>query len=326
MKGCVLAGLGGLEKWVAFFCVWGIMRIPILLMKNTFLMALLVGGLAAPVLADTTNAPVSLAPAGGAVPAGVFANDNARYSYVLGVRWGASLKQLEFAVDDKMILQGLKDGESGGQALLTAQQVNDSFTEFSKMAQAKTAALRAEMATKNKAEGDAFLATNKNNPGVVALPDGLQYQVLQAGDGPIPTAASQVTVNYRGTFINGTEFDSSAKVGHPVNITVTGGVIKGWTEALQLMKVGSKWRLFIPSTLAYGDRGYGQTIPPNTTLIFEVELLSIEPPKAAPVAPVRSGSPAPSPTLTSDIIKVQGTNVEYIKPEDVQKARQQQQP
>ena len=295
-------------------------------MKTTFWMAVLIGGLAAPVLADTTNAPA------GAPQPGGFADDNARYSYMLGMRMGASLKQIEFPVDDNLLLQGVKDAQSGGTALLTPQQVSESFAQFQKMAQAKQTAIFQEMGAKNKAEGEAFLATNKNNPGVITLPDGLQYKVLQEGDGPLPNATSQVMVNYRGTFINGTEFDSSAKVGHPVPVTVTGGVIKGWTEALKLMKVGSKWQLYIPPGLAYGEQGRGP-IPPSSTLIFDVELLSIEPPKpapaapVAPVAPVRPAmsAPASGPTLTSDIIKVQGTNVEYIKPEDVQKAQQQQQ-
>jgi FKBP-type peptidyl-prolyl cis-trans isomerase len=306
-------------------------------MKHTFLMAILIGGLAAPVLADTTNAPGTPAMPPGAPQNGPFADDNARYSYMLGMRMGTSLKQINFPVDDTLLLQGVKDAQSGGPALLTPQQVSESFAEFSKMAQAKQAAMLQAMGAKNKAEGEAFLATNKNNPGVITLADGLQYKVLQEGDGPLPNAASQVTVNYRGTFINGTEFDSSAKAGHPVTFAVTGQVIKGWTEALKLMKTGSKWQLYIPPALAYGEQGRGP-VPPSSTLIFDVELLSIEPPKAAPVAPVRPAAgvpmaparpaataPASGPTLTSDIIKVQGTNIELIKSEDVQKAQQQQQ-
>ena len=127
----------------------------------------------------------------------------------------------------------------------------------------------------NKKEGEAFLAANKGKDGVVTLPSGLQYKILTAGTGPKPTASDSVVCNYRGTLINGTEFDSSYKRGQPATFPVT-GVIKGWTEALQLMPVGSKWQLFIPSDLAYGERGAGADIGPNSTLIFEVELLSIE--------------------------------------------------
>jgi FKBP-type peptidyl-prolyl cis-trans isomerase FklB len=133
-----------------------------------------------------------------------------------------------------------------------------------------------EEAGTNKKEGDDFLATNKGKEGVVTLPSGLQYKILKAGTGPKPTASDSVRCNYRGTFINGTEFDSSYKSGQPATFPVT-GVIKGWTEALQLMPVGSKWQLFVPADLAYGERGR-PGIEPNAALIFEVELLSIEAP------------------------------------------------
>jgi FKBP-type peptidyl-prolyl cis-trans isomerase FklB len=130
----------------------------------------------------------------------------------------------------------------------------------------------------NKKEGDAFLAANKTKEGVVTLPSGLQYKILQEGTGPKPTASDTVVCNYRGTLLNGTEFDSSYKRGQPATFAV-GQVIHGWTEALQLMTVGSKWQLFIPPDLAYGPRGAGNDIGPNATLVFEVELVSIQPKK-----------------------------------------------
>jgi FKBP-type peptidyl-prolyl cis-trans isomerase FklB len=132
-----------------------------------------------------------------------------------------------------------------------------------------------QMGAANKTEGETFLAANKNKEGVITLPSGLQYKILQAGTGPKPAATDSVVCNYRGTLINGTEFDSSYKRGQPATFPVN-GVIKGWTEALQLMPVGSKWQLFVPAQLAYGDRGAGADIGPNATLIFEVELLSIQ--------------------------------------------------
>jgi FKBP-type peptidyl-prolyl cis-trans isomerase len=191
--------------------------------------------------------------------------------------------------------------------------------------------LRAKAVAKNKAAGEAFMATNSATPGVkvltVMLPNGtnaqMQYIVLSEGTGPKPAATDQVSVNYRGTLLDGTEFDSSYKRGKPATFPV-GGVIKGWTEALKQMSVGSKWKLFIPAELAYGESGR-PGIPPNSLLTFEVELVSIAPPAAAP-------APAPSAPLTSDIIKVpsaedlkKGAKIEVIKPEDVQKAQQQQQ-
>lgn len=161
----------------------------------------------------------------------------------------------------------MKDGLAGGKTLLTDQE-----------AQAVMDAVRSDVIKKAQAtsrkEGDDFLAANKGKEGVVVLPSGLQYKILRAGTGPKPTASDTVVCNYSGTLINGTEFDSSYKRGQPAKFAVT-GVIKGWTEALQLMPVGSKWQLFIPSDLAYGESG-NQGIAPNSTLIFEIELLSIE--------------------------------------------------
>ncbi|MBP1650061.1 MAG: peptidylprolyl isomerase FKBP-type [Bacteroidetes bacterium] len=135
--------------------------------------------------------------------------------------------------------------------------------------------IKAEKMQKNKEAGEKFLAENKTKPGVVALPSGLQYQILKEGNGPKPTAADKVKTHYHGTLIDGTVFDSSVERGQPISFPV-GGVIKGWTEALQLMPVGSKWRLFIPADLAYGERQAGPKIGPNSALIFDVELLDIE--------------------------------------------------
>jgi FKBP-type peptidyl-prolyl cis-trans isomerase FklB len=204
--------------------------------------------------------------------------------------------------------------------------MNQTLKAYSKTLQAKRQAKMMEAGIKNKSEGLAFLATNKNNPGVITLTNGLQYQVLKDGNGPIPTATSTVTVIYRGTFIDGTEFDSSAKEGKPngMDMQVT-RVIPGWTQALEMMKTGSKWRLFVPSDLAYGPRGQ-RDIEPNKTLIFDIELLAVQAPHPAPIAPPQN---AP---LTSDIIKVpsadelkKGAKIEVIKPEDVQKAQAQAQ-
>jgi FKBP-type peptidyl-prolyl cis-trans isomerase len=177
--------------------------------------------------------------------------------------------------DPAILARGLKDGLTGGKTLLTdaeAQAVlSEVQTELRKKQDEKTHAA----GEANKKDGDAFLAANKGKEGVVTLPSGLQYKILTAGKGPKPTADDSVVCNYRGTLINGTEFDSSYKRGEPATFPV-GGVIKGWTEALQLMPVGSKWQLFVPSDLAYGERGPSPEIGPNSTLIFEVELLSIQ--------------------------------------------------
>jgi len=155
---------------------------------------------------------------------------------------------------------------------LTDQEIQETMIAFQKEMMAKWE----EIGKKNKADGEAFLAGNKKKEGVKTLPDGLEYKVINAGTGKKPKADDTVTVNYRGTLINGTEFDSSYKRGQPATFPVSGGMIKGWSEALQLMQEGAKWELFIPSNLAYGERGMGGIIGPNATLIFEVELVSIK--------------------------------------------------
>jgi FKBP-type peptidyl-prolyl cis-trans isomerase FklB len=194
-----------------------------------------------------------------------------KFSYALGMssgkRLGDSLRKQSVPFDAAILARGMKDGLAGGKTLLTDQE-----------AQAAMDGVRSDLMKKQQAagkkEGDDFLSANKGKEGVVALPSGLQYKILTAGTGPKPTASDTVACNYKGTLINGTEFDSSYKRGQPTKFPVN-GVIKGWTEALQLMPVGSKWQLFIPSDLAYGEGG-NQGIPPNSTLIFEVELVSIE--------------------------------------------------
>jgi len=198
-----------------------------------------------------------------------------KLSYALGLDIGASLKKLETDIDLPSFARGVTDSFKGSKPLLTPQQATEIRNEFFKKRQEERAQKMKELGGKNRKEGEAFLAENKKKRAVVTTASGLQYTVLGKGDGPKPKGTDRVSVNYRGTLIDGTEFDSSYKRGQPATFRVT-GVIPGWTEALQLMNVGSKYHLFIPSNLAYGERGAGQQIGPNATLIFEVELLSIE--------------------------------------------------
>jgi FKBP-type peptidyl-prolyl cis-trans isomerase len=197
-----------------------------------------------------------------------------KFSYALGMKMGANFEKQSVPVDPAILARGIRDAMGGGKTLLTDDEAQAAImavqTEVRKQQQEKAQ----EAGAANKKQGDAFLADNKTKEGVVTLPSGLQYKILTAGTGPKPTASDSVVCNYRGTFIDGKEFDSSYKRGQPATFPVT-GVIKGWTEALELMPVGSKWQLFVPSDLAYGDAGR-PGIEPSSTLIFEVELLSIE--------------------------------------------------
>lgn len=205
-----------------------------------------------------------------------FKDQREKLSYSIGLDIGKNLKKQEIDIDTKLLLKGLTEGLSGATPSLSEEEIKEVFTTFQKDMETKQNEKKLKLAEKNKTEGEAFLASNKTKKGVVTLPSGLQYQELTPGNGPSPTAADTVTVNYRGTLVDGTEFDSSYKRGQPLNIGVS-GVIPAWTEALQLMKVGAKWQLFIPADLAYGTQGAGQVIGPNAVLIFEVELLGIEP-------------------------------------------------
>jgi FKBP-type peptidyl-prolyl cis-trans isomerase FklB len=190
-----------------------------------------------------------------------------KQSYAIGHDMGNNLKKNGIEIDPDLIVKGLKDALSGGKPLLTEQESKDAIATMQKE-------WAKNFSEKNKKEGEAFLAENKKKSGIKALPSGLQYKVITEGKGKSPKATETVTVHYRGTLIDGTEFDSSYKRGQPATFPV-GGVIKGWTEALQLMKEGAKWQLVIPSDLAYGESGR-QGIPPNAVLVFEVELVSIQ--------------------------------------------------
>ena len=195
-------------------------------------------------------------------------------SYALGMSIGMGLHRQGIGVDSAVVARGLRDAMAGGKMLLTEDEMKAALQQLQgdvrKLQEAKAHAA----GEGNRKEGEAFLASNKAKDGVVTLPSGLQYKILKEGTGPKPTASDTVTCNYKGTLINGKEFDSSYKRGQPASFPV-GGVIKGWTEALQLMPVGSKWELFIPPQMAYGDQGAGPDIGPGETLIFEVELISI---------------------------------------------------
>ncbi len=206
-----------------------------------------------------------------------------KQSYAIGLNVGKSLHRDDIDIDPKIVLQGLQDAMAGGAVLLTDDQIKTVMTDLQSQVRQKQEEKRLAVAETNKKDGAAFLAANATKPGVVTLPSGLQYKILAPGTGPKPTAADSVVCNYRGTLLDNTEFDSSYKRGQPATFPVT-GVIKGWTEALQLMPVGSKWQLFIPADLAYGERAQGPG-GPNATLVFEVELVSIAPktpPEATP--------------------------------------------
>jgi len=218
-------------------------------------------------------------------------SEKAKVSYALGMSYAASLKKQSIEFDEGAFAQGLKDALSGGSTLLTDEQVRAIIVAFQAELREKQREKARLAAETNKKAGDAFLEANKAKEGVVTLASGLQYKVLAAGTGAKPTASDTVICNYRGTFIDGTEFDSSATHGGPATFPVS-GVIRGWTEALQLMPVGAKWQLFVPSDLAYGERGAGGgKIAPNSALVFEVELVSIKPKPAPAAAP--GAAPAP---------------------------------
>ncbi len=229
---------------------------------------------AAPAKTPAAKTAGTKTPAAKAAPALVLKTTKEKFSYAVGTNMGKSMKSQSVDVDPAILARGLKDALDGNKPLLTDEEMRASVAEVQKKVQDQQSAVAKQSGEKNKAEGDAFLASNKTKEGVVTLPSGLQYKILKAGEGKKPGPTDTVKCNYRGTTISGKEFDSSYKRNEPAEFPVN-GVIKGWTEALQLMPVGSKWQLFLPPDLAYGERGAGNDIEPNSTLIFEVELLSI---------------------------------------------------
>jgi FKBP-type peptidyl-prolyl cis-trans isomerase len=236
-------------------------------------------------------------------------------SYAIGMNIGKGMHQQSVDVDPAILLRGLKDGLAGGKTLMTEEEAKAALIALQAEVKKKQEEVAKAQGEVNKKEGDAFLAANKVKDGVVTTPSGLQYKILQQGSGPKPTAEDTVVCNYRGTLLNGKEFDSSYKRGQPATFPVK-QVIPGWTEALQLMSVGSKWQLVLPASLAYGERSAGPDISPNSTLVFEVELMSIKPP-----APEK---PAPKPALEQPGGKPVVNPVE--KPADAPAAKPADQP
>jgi FKBP-type peptidyl-prolyl cis-trans isomerase len=206
--------------------------------------------------------------------------DKASYAY--GLNMGKGMKRDSVDLDPAIFYRGMKDGLTGGKSLLTDDEVRTAITAFQTELRKEQQERMQALGETNKKAADAFFAENKNKEGVVTLPSGLQYKILQSGDGPKPTATDTVVCNYKGLLLDNTEFDSSAKHGQPLTIAVN-QVMRGWTEALELMPVGSKWQLFVPPDLAYGASGR-PGIPPNSALVFEIELLSIRPKPPVPAS------------------------------------------
>ena len=201
----------------------------------------------------------------------VLKNQKDKVSYIIGMDIGTNLKKQSIDVEPNILAKGVEDALTGRKPLLSEQEIRETMSAFQNEMRVK----QEVVAKKNKEQGDSFLTENKKKEGVKTLQSGLQYKVIKVGVGKKPKLNDYVTTHYRGTLIDGTEFDSSYKRGGPATFQVS-GVIPGWTEALQLMEEGAKWQLFIPPNLAYGDRGAGGVIGPNATLIFEIELISIQ--------------------------------------------------
>ncbi|MDO5157580.1 macrophage infectivity potentiator Mip [Legionella pneumophila] len=203
------------------------------------------------------------------------ATDKDKLSYSIGADLGKNFKNQGIDVNSEAMAKGMQDAMSGAQLALTEQQMKDVLNKFQKDLMAKRTAEFNKKADENKVKGEAFLTENKNKPGVVVLPSGLQYKVINSGNGVKPGKSDTVTVEYTGRLIDGTVFDSTEKTGKPATFQVS-QVIPGWTEALQLMPAGSTWEIYVPSGLAYGPRSVGGPIGPNETLIFKIHLISVK--------------------------------------------------
>jgi len=245
------------------------MRISALVLASAASISIAMGA-----AAQEAKTPPPGAAAAAAPPEGL-KSISAQASYGIGLKIGMTMRREGADVDPAILARGLRDGLSGTTPALTEDQIQAAVTAMRSKVLERARLAASQAGAANRAEGEAFLKANAAKPGVVTLPSGLEYQVMSAGAGPKPTLADTVSCNYRGTLLNGKEFDSSYARGTPADFPVS-GVIKGWTEALQRMAVGSKWRLFVPADLAYGDKGAGDDIGPGATLIFDVELLAIK--------------------------------------------------
>jgi FKBP-type peptidyl-prolyl cis-trans isomerase len=268
-----------------------------------------------------------VAVANAAEDASSLGDEKAKVSYGIGMNLGSQFKRDEVEVDPALIVQGMRDAMGAGKTLLTEAEMRTILSEYYKKTQAKRLEKRRALGEQNRAEGEKFLAANKSQPGVKETASGLQYKVLTEGSGNSPASNDVVTVHYKGTLLDGTEFDSSYSRGQPATFALN-QVIKGWTEGLQLMRPGAKYQFFIPGNLAYGETGSRDgKITPNATLVFEVELISAEAQQ-----PKASAQPATPQPVTSDIIKVpsreemeKGAKIEVIKKEDVERLQKEQQ-
>lgn len=222
---------------------------------------------------------LGLSPVWAATDAATLSTDTEKLSYSIGVDLGKNIKKQGIDIDVPALSKGIQDAMSGVSLQMTDTEMKDTLMKFQKDLMAKRAAQYEKIASDNKAKGDAFLNENRTKEGVVALPSGLQYKIIKAGTGNKPKKDDTVTVEYTGKLINGDVFDSTDKTGKPATFQLS-QVIPGWTEALQLMPVGSTWELYVPANLAYGARNVGGMIGPNETLIFTVHLISIDKPSA----------------------------------------------
>jgi FKBP-type peptidyl-prolyl cis-trans isomerase FklB len=230
--------------------------------------------------APATKAPAAQAPA----PGSGFKTQKEKLSYAIGMEMGKGVKSQGLDVDPTIMIQGLSDGISGGKSQMSEEELRQVISSLQQEIRQKQMQAQQAAAAENKAKGDAFLAENLKKEGVVVLPDGVQYKILTAGQGKKPAETDAVLCNYKGSFIDGSEFDSSDKAGKPVPFEVK-NVIPGFKEILQLMPVGSKWQVVVPSNMAYGERGAGGVIGPNATLVFEIELVSIQTSPETPQPP-----------------------------------------
>ena len=268
-----------------------------------------------------------------------FKTQREKISYSMGVNIGNAWKRQDVDVDLELMNKGLRDVLGGKDTLLTDKEIRETLMAYQTELRAKAEEKRKALGEKNKKEGDAFLAENKKKPGVMTTTNGLQYKIIKAGTGPMAKTTDEITANYRGTLIDGTEFDNSTNYPNTIPMRVGGNIIKGLKEALQMMNVGSKWQLFIPPDLAYGQFGKGTNIGPNTALIFDLELLTAKvatnapPPAPGGLGGAQFGNPgtigasrAIQPAVTSDIIKVpsaeelkKGAKIEVIKADTLEK-------